>query len=258
MSRSNNTELINPSTRYYEWQGSTGKLKYFDKSLGEKGENVIVDLPFTFLVLDRLATIKGYSDSDQSGFWSNEVRDTRTEMFTVKTKKGTVTTALYKDLAPILNLGACYSQSVYIAYYDTNKKLVIGNIQMNGSAIGEWITFCKGKDLYKCAVKIESATPAKKGATNYFTPVFKALPVSEETNAAAIALDKELQEYLTAYFNRNKEATPHVVEQEFKPVSNGHPDGRPAPHRNGAGEVLPPYETTFTAEPVDAVDDLPF
>lgn len=202
MSRSNNTEIINPAKRFYEWVGSKGCLKYFDKSKGEKGENVFVDLPFTFLVLDRLSTIKGFSDADQSGFWSNEVRDLRKEPFTVRTKKGIVATGLYSTLAPVLNQGAAYCQSVYVAA-KIDGELQICCFQIHGSAIGEWINLCKGKDIYKYAITISGSSPMKKGATNYFIPVFKLNPqIAPETEQKAIELDKELQDYLSAYFKR--------------------------------------------------------
>jgi len=205
MSRSNNTEIVNPAKFFYEWVGSKGCLKYFDKQKGEKGEQVLVQLPFTFLVLDRLSSIKGFSDDDQSGFWSNEIRDIKKEKFTVRTKKGVVATDYYSNLSPVLNLGACYSQSVYIAVKDEKGIFSICNFAIHGSAIGEWINLCKGKDIYKYAVTITSASPMKKGATNYFIPVFKLNPtISSETEQKAIELDKELQDYLKSYFNRNK------------------------------------------------------
>lgn len=205
MSRSNNTEIINPAKFFYEWVGSKGCLKYFDKSKGEKGEQVFVQLPFTFLVLDRLSTIKGFSDADQSGFWSNEIRDIKKERFTVRTKKGIVATDYYSNLSPVLNEGACYSQSVYIAVKDDKGEFQICNFAIHGSAIGEWINLCKGKDIYKYAVTIASAAPMKKGVTNYFIPVFKlSQNVSPDTETKAVELDKQLQEYLSAYFNRTK------------------------------------------------------
>lgn len=203
MSRSNNTELLNPSRRFYEWVGSKGCLKFFDKTKGEKGENVEVALPFTFLVLDRLSTIKGFSDKDQSGFWSNEIRDVTKDKLTVRTKKGIVASGLYKEMAPVLNMGAQYCQSVYIAAKGADGKLEIANISMQGSAIGPWIDLCKGKDIYKSAITIVGSTPAQKGTTKYFVPQFGLKPVAEETDRQAIELDKELQEYLNAYFKRN-------------------------------------------------------
>ena len=64
MSRSNNVELKNPATRFFEWKGETGGFRYYDKEIdnedGTKGARVQVSLPFYFLVLDTLATVKGY------------------------------------------------------------------------------------------------------------------------------------------------------------------------------------------------------
>lgn len=198
MSRSNNTELVNPAKKFFEWQGSTGKIKAYNKELKE---NEFFDLPFTFIVLDRLTTITGYSDADQSGYWSNEIRSVKTEMLTVRTKNGIVAEGFYKDLSFILNKGASYAQSVYIGYMEGGV-LTIGNIKLTGSSIGTWIDFCKGKKLYEIAVKITEATASKKGTTNFFIPTYVAASVSEDSNLKAIELDKELQEYLSEYFKR--------------------------------------------------------
>lgn len=252
MSRSNNTDIINPAKFFYEWVGSKGCLKYFDKSIGEKGENVLVQLPFTFLVLDRLSTIKGFSDMDQSGFWSNEIRDIKKEPFTVRTKKGIVATGLYSNLAPVLNQGACYSQSVYIAVKDAKGEFTICNFSIHGSAIGEWINLCKGKNIYKYAVTISAATPAKKGATNYFTPVFKLNPaIAPETEQKAIELDKTLQEYLTAYFNRNKSE-----QQETTAVAEVVTDRQKSDINDFEEVNSQQYESVN--EMTEPIDDLPF
>lgn len=256
MSRSNNTDIVNPAKFFYEWVGSKGCLKYFDKSIGEKGEQVFVQLPFTFLVLDRLSTIKGFSDADQSGFWSNEIRDIKKEPFTVRTKKGVVATGLYANLAPVLNQGACYSQSVYIAVKDEKGQFSICNFSIHGSAIGEWINLCKGKDIYKYAITIASATPAKKGATSYFIPSFKLNPViSPDTEQKAIELDKTLQEYLTAYFNRNKAeqqetmSVAEVVTDRQKNEINNFKDDQ---------EEINSHLYQDANEVTEPIDDLPF
>lgn len=257
MSRSNNTEIINPAKFFYEWVGSKGCLKYFDKSIGEKGEQVLVKLPFTFLVLDRLSTIKGFSDSDQSGFWSNEIRDIKKEPFTVRTKKGVVATGLYSNLAPVLNQGACYSQSVYIAVKDEKGSFQICNFSIHGSAIGEWITLCKGKDIYKYAVTIASAAPMKKGSTDYFAPVFKLNPnVSPGTEQKAVELDKLLQEYLAAYFNRNKSE-----QQETMSVAEVVTDRQKSEINNFKEPDLAEVNSQLyqdASEITEPIDDLPF
>lgn len=226
MSRSRNTELTNPALKFYGWSGSKGKLKSFDKSLGEKGEQVFTELPFTFLVLDKLTTITGFSDADASGFWSNEVRNIKTEKLCVKTSKGEYMNDIYANLAPVLNKGAAYCQSLYIAYKEDGK-LVIGNLKLSGSAIGSWIEFCKGKKLYEIAVTITEAVKAKKGATEYFVPTYVASAVSEGTQQEAVELDKCLQEYLTAYFKRAGVEGEEVVHRELLEENHILPDTAP-------------------------------
>lgn len=243
MSRSNNTEIINPAKIFFEWVGSKGCLKYFDKNKGEKGEQVFVNLPFSFLVLDKLHCIRGFSDDDQSGFWSNEVRDLKKESLTVRTKKGIVGTGLYQTMAPILNMGAAYCQSVYIAFKD-NDNLVIGNLQLTGSAIGPWIELNKGRNVYKYSIVISEATPMKKGATKYFAPVFTLNTFSPETDAKAVELDQQLQEYLKAYFNRNASEQQEIVNTETVTATTGRQNG--VSHIPEASEITEP------------VDDLPF
>lgn len=198
MSRSNPTEtLTNPATKFIEWSGSEGKFKYYDK---EKKENVFIDLPFIFIPLDVLSTCKGYNEKEGVGYYSNEVRSTKKEPFTVRTKNGIVMTGLYEQvkekLAP---KGLKYVQSVYVAIKE-GKGLVMANLQLTGSALGPFINFCEGKKIEEIGVTVKSANPMKKGATKYFEPVYEVMPVSEATNKVANELDTELQEYLTAYF----------------------------------------------------------
>ncbi len=86
MSRSNPTEnLTSPCKHYFEWDADKGAFKYYDK---EKKENVEVPLPFKFIVLDELNTIKGFYKEKKSSFWANEIRDTKKDILTVRTKLG--------------------------------------------------------------------------------------------------------------------------------------------------------------------------
>lgn len=210
MSRSNKQEgSQNPAKMWFEWSGATGQIKYFDKN---KNENLFLPLPFNFLVLDQLSTLTGYHDEKQSGIWANEVRNVRIEPFIVRTKEGIYGKGTY-DMVKNLK-GVRYTKSIYIAYYDENKELQIGNLKAVGSSLSAWIEFTKGKDVYENAVSITKAVQAKKGATKYFVPVFEVKsPVSEETNALALELDKELQAYLTDYLARNAEEN-HIEPDE--------------------------------------------
>jgi len=270
MSRSNNTDLKSPAKKFFEWNGGDGGFRYFDKTLGEadasgkpKGANVQVPYPFRFLVLDQLTTIRGFSDADQSGFWSNEIRDVKSDLLTVRTKKGIEMTGTYEQVKEKLGAkGADYCKSVYIAYKEGDQT-VIGNLAIKGSAIGPWIDFCKSNDVNKIGVQVDSHTAAKKGKTEYFVPVFRPISVTPETDAKAIELDKELQEYLKACLSRNGSSTASVQVSHDEEMENAAPAQTPqqasteaqAPISGGIGDNRPLSEIAGGA----AIEDgLPF
>lgn len=212
MSRSCNSEIKNPASKFIEWSGSKGIFKYYDK---ETEKQIEIPLPFRFLALDTLSTIKGFSDADSSGFWSNEIRDLKSETFIVRTKKGICFKGYYDALAGSRDCsGAKYCQSVYIAYHN-GTSLEIANLQIHGSALGAWIEFRKKNKIFEGAIEVKEITEGKKGTTTYQIPVFKSIATKPETDLAAKKLDTELQEYLKLYFNKPKEEIPEKIEAEI-------------------------------------------
>lgn len=201
MSRSNpNESLTNPATKFIEWSGDKGEFKYYDK---EKKEQVFIKLPFSFIVLDTLSTCKGFDDGTQMGYYSNEIRNTKTDILTVRNKKGIVFTGLYENAKEKLgSKGLKYYQSVYVAIKE-GKTLVLANLQLGGSGLSPFIEFSKENKVTEIAVIVKTSTPKKKGKSNYFEPNYEVMPVSEATNKVATALDVELQEYLKAYLAKN-------------------------------------------------------
>jgi len=196
MSRSQPT-LTNPAKRFFRWSGSKGKLTYYDK---EAQKEIEVAFPFTFLVLDQLATMTGFHEQDQSTYWSNEVRSVAKEEFTVRTSKGVKQTGLYKDLADVRAKGAKYAKSVYIAFYDKGE-LHLGNLKASGAALTAWIELGKRHAVEHGKVRLNGAEAATKGATKYFVPTFEWDSSTSEEDSIAIELDKELQHYLGQYLN---------------------------------------------------------
>lgn len=195
MSRSNPTTK-NPAGKFLSWSGSKGELVYYDK---EKEERVAEQLPFMFMVLDELNTITGFCEQDSSSYWSNEVRSIKNDELTVKTSAGTKQVGKYSELTEVRSKGAKYAKSVYIAYKE-NGSLVIGNFKVYGAALTAWIEFCRKADVYKSAVTLTGSEEATKGTTKYFIPKFETIKISDETNAEAVELDKQLQTYLNQYF----------------------------------------------------------
>lgn len=205
MSRSNPTETSpNPCSKWLEWSGKNGNLKYFDK---EAKSNVSVPLPFTFVLLDVLSCIKGWNDASDSGIFSNEVRDTRAETFIVKSFKGQeIAEGFYKNISDrVKAAGGHFSGSIYLAFKDEGK-LVMGNLQLKGAALFAWSEFQRANqsEIYKKAITITGSTEGKKGSVTYQVPTFGLIDLLPATNEEATKLDEKLQQFLGGYFKRTR------------------------------------------------------
>lgn len=248
MSRSNPTEgrAQNPAVRYFEWNGEHGLVRYYDK---DARKNVDVGADFTFILLDQVASVRGWHDDSGSGIYSNEVKDTTQETLVVKAfKGGTLAEGFYRDIKDRVNrMGGSYVANLYIAFKDGGE-LKIGVLRFKGSALGAWMEFTKDHkaDLYAKAIRIKSFTEGKKGRVVFRTPVLTIKDIDRDTDRAALTLDKELQEYFKAYFKRTKR---EQVETPRDPVeSDGYEQD---------GEVTPEhYAATVNGDLTD--DDIPF
>jgi hypothetical protein len=253
MSRSNNTELTNPAVRFFDWHGQDGTIAYYDK---ETKENVPVKLPFKFLILDKVAQVTGGIDEGNGyeGFWSNAVRNTTTQAFVVRSKRGIETQGFWQQIKG--HPGVKFMTGLYIAFPLTKDEFAIGYLKIKGAALSAWIEFVKGKNTEKGAITITGNAKKKKGATTYYEPVFEYQPdVPEKVEQIAIELDVELQDYLTQYFGRH---AIEEVEREYVPT-NGE-KAMVANHTgafyNNAPEMPPSSDDAPTT--MDELDDIPF
>ena len=261
MSRSNSdleTQLVTPCKKFFKWSSQNKMFEFYDK---ETKKNIPQPIPFTFIVLDSLVAVGGFSDSEQAGYYSNEVRDMMKDPFAVRLgKKGVVCTGLYNDKIKG-HAEMEFVQSVYIAYKEGDK-MEIGNIHFRGASVGAFFEFKKANDLMKIAVNVSSTVEGKKGSVTFNMPVFKALPLSDASDASATALDVILQEYLVKYFKKQKEYFANGAQEEViattpavaAPVVS---ENEKALFPNGQGAV----QTNTVAAPVKqeiAADDLPF
>jgi hypothetical protein len=224
VSRSNPHEngAPNPAVRWFEWNGEHGNIRYYDK---DAKQNVDVSLPFTFLLLDQLGSVRGWHDASQSGIYSNEVKDTRQEVLVVKAfKAGVLAEGVYKEIKDRVNtVGGRFVANCYIAFKNGDG-LKIGSLRFKGAALGAWMEFCKQHraDLYKKAITIHGVTTGKKGRITFYTPDMRVVDLSPETDAAAVALDKELQDWLAGYFKRTtRDQAPHDDHLSDEEVGEG-------------------------------------
>jgi len=218
MSRSNPTEHSqHPCTRWFEWDGSNGGLRYYDKSAKQ---NIEVPDGFTFILLDQLATVKGWHDASDSGIYANEVRDTKQEVLIVKAfKAGTIAEGFYASIRDRVNaFGGYYMANLYIAYRGENG-LALGSLHFKGAALSVWMEFQKANrsDLYKKSIQIKGHTEGKKGKIVFRTPKFFIREITPETDAAATELDRGLQTYLKTYLSRTKSEQVEQRHEEHEP-----------------------------------------
>lgn len=240
MSRSNVTEgARNPSTRWFEWHGSKGQINYWDKEAKKK---VFLELPFTFLLLDELATVRGFHKESNSGIFANEVRDTRQDTLLVKSwEGGEIASGLYASIRDrVAAKGGYFQASAYIAYRDGDA-LKIGNLGLNGATLGAWSEFKKScptaknaagkavKAYYAQAVIIHGFEDRTHGATNYRIPKFALKPTTPDTDAQAVKLDAELQQFMDDYLKRpraeqaGKAAAPVEHDEQRPPLPDRAP-----------------------------------
>lgn len=254
MSRSNPATNPNPTVRWFEWNGDGdpashgGTVRFYDK---EAKKNVDVALPFTFLWLDELGVITGWHEPSGSSITSNEVRDTRQEVFVVRSfKGGELAVGLYgaiKDRVSVV--GGSYTSSCYIAFRDDKGQLALGNIQFKGIALKAWMDFRKAnrQAIHEKAVNIVSYEEGRKGKIVFRSPVFALKDVSAATNTEANLLDNALQEYLKTYLSRPR------TEQVQNAVEAPNPNQQ---HQQLHGN--PPPRDVHRAPIDDFNDEVPF
>lgn len=160
----------NPATKFIDWKSNDKCFSYYDK---EKQENVKIELPFKFLVLDEMHTIKGWNDATQSGIYSNEVKFISKETMTVKPFKGNeIAKGLYKDIKEkVKSAGGHYVKSIYVMLEDGS----LANLQLKGSAVQKWGEFTQKtrNRLPDEWVVVSKGIEGKKGAIKFYTPEFR-------------------------------------------------------------------------------------
>ena len=187
----------NPATKFIEWKSNDKCFNYYDK---EAQKNVEIPLPFKFLVLDELHTIKGWNDASSSNIYSNEVKFISKEVMTVKPFKGNeIAKGYYKDIKDkVVAAGGHYTKSIYVMLEDGS----LANISLKGSGVQKWGDFTQ-KTRNRLAdewVIVAKAEDGKKGAVKFSTPSFSfANSISDEEANMADEAFNILESYLKTY-----------------------------------------------------------
>jgi hypothetical protein len=212
----------NPSTKFIEWKSNDKCFSFYDR---ETSANVQIPLPFKFLVLEELHTVKGWNDSLKGQIVSNEVKFISKEVLKVKTFhkdangkniKTDMIEGVYSEVKEkIKSSGAHYVKSVYIMLEDGS----IANLQLKGAscqAYGDFTQKTRSR-LSDEWVEVASATDGKKGAVKYTTPEFKfAKSISDGESDLADEAFNTLEAYLKAYLVKSDivEVNEIIVDEE--------------------------------------------
>ena len=213
----------NPATKFLNWKSNDQQFSYYDK---EKAENVSVPLPFKFLFLDQLQSVKGWSDALTGSIISNEVKTVSDQELNVvcyhknlkgESTKTTIAKGLYSNIKDaVVSAGAKYHKSIYIMLEDGT----LANIQLKGASVKEWGDFFN-KNKSRLAdewVEVASAKEDKKGAVKFWTPIFKFKNSLTEVECKMAdetfdVLDNYLQVYLKSKSINNIEVEePEIME----------------------------------------------
>lgn len=200
--------IKNPATKFLSWKSNDQAFSYYDK---DKQENVLVKLPFKFLFLDQLQSVKGWSDALSGQIISNEVKTVSDQELNVicyhKNNKGeatktTIAKGLYSQIKDaVVSAGAKYHKSIYIMLEDGT----LANIQLKGASVKEWSDFFNRskKRLADEWIVIDSVKAGKKGAVKFTTPEFKfERSISDSESEQADEVFNELDAYLQQYLKK--------------------------------------------------------
>jgi len=198
--------LVSPCSKTIEFKGDTGTFQYFEKS----SESYIpIPLPFNFIFMDEMNGVGGFNQAHKQGIDSNEVHNLTTQKLSVGIYKSPYKIiGKYKDIkGEIAKIGGKFMKSVYAYLPETNE---IVKLNLKGAAFSGWMEKKFNPELSP-GIEVAECRQGKTGNVTYFIPIFKTVNVELEELEAAMNKDRELQDFLAEY--ENKEAVKEI-EQE--------------------------------------------
>lgn len=224
-----------PVKKYLTWSSDEKGFKVREP---ENSSKSTLPLPVKFIHYDEFSTIKGWDEPNKTGIYCNEVKSTKTEPLTVRTKHKVIAEGLYQDVKAKANAaGAFYHVSLYAELGGD-----IVNFAFKASALGAWSKFCEDnrKKFLTNYIKVVGSKEEKNGIVKYHIPVFE---IGDEIEPEVSASSDKNYDELVAYFKqlKAKHSDQQVQEQQPEPI-------------------MPPAQDAFTPafdEPADS-SELPF
>ena len=239
-----NPKLKNPAKIFIELKNKVGEFQYYDKDIKKY---VSVPLPIYFVVLDELHIVKGYNKANKNGVYSNEIRNIKEELLSVRVFKTNIKiVGLWNKIkGEVEKINGQYSRSVYAGLISKDKPLILVNFQFYGASRSPWFDFRGDKETK--GVGITELIEDNNGDVSFLRPVFKSVNLRDVDKKQAIELDRELQNYLKHYLHKSDEEIieSDVEDNENEQSDDALPEGDIKPNRN-------------FKEDTEIIDDLPF
>jgi hypothetical protein len=196
-------ENPNPAELFIQWKSDHQKFSYWDK---EKEANIFIELPFKFLTLDVLQTVKGYNPKRKSGIYSNEVKKISSEKLTVRyfDEKELIAEGLWNEIKDDVDMyKGHYALSIYIMLEDGR----MANLSLKGAGVGQWFEFTKKtkQRLYDEWISVNGFKDGKQGSVEFTYPVFEfSGSLAEDDAVNADGVFDTLEMYLKSYLAANE------------------------------------------------------
>lgn len=174
---------------------------YWDKT---KEEEIMVEMPFSFIWLESATSFSGYSQNKSAGVYSNEVLNLKTDTMTVKCGDETIATGLYHSIKDKVKAeGGKFCIPVYAYLPDTEETVRLLMVGSSGSA---WMNFHKQKQSQSMMISCIGANEKEMatGAT-YEEPAFKYIKMTDELSPIADEKAQEVADYFSFVLAKNKE-----------------------------------------------------
>lgn len=268
--------VTNPAQKYYKWSGGAkeevtlpdgstankvvGRLTYWDSEKvredGEQGDNVVVQLPFRFCILEQTRSITGFSPTPGTNirYYSNETVG-NDEILVVQRRDDSgakeILRGTYDQIKPSLPQGARLQINLYIYNPDSQQ---IERLNLQGSALAAFIDFSKkNRQIYERMTVMESSGELKKtGTVEYMPPKFSLTgnAYSDDEMKELTKQDQILVEYLKYRSDQNVNSNGGVTVGQTEVVGNI--DQTPAQYQGEENQ-----ETGGAGDDIN-LDEIPF
>ncbi len=161
----NNNHATNPASLKITWKSAEKRFASYD--LVTKEQALLGNIQFALLT--ETISIAGFHQEQNVGIFSNEIKNTKTEPLSVRTKNGVLIEGLYNSISEKLQ-GGKFANNLYVRL--RNGELAV--IQLSGAALKQYFLYKeanKGK-IASNWITITGVKDEKKGAIKYSTPIF--------------------------------------------------------------------------------------